>query len=422
MRTVASAEIIAVGSELLGHTRVDTNSLYVTRRLLEAGIPVRTKSVVGDSEADVAAALAAALSRADLVVMTGGLGPTDDDVTRNAVSRVLARPLHEDAAVVERIRGRFQARGVDMPSINRRQAMVPEGAEVLLNARGTAPGLWIEADDKIVILLPGPPPELQPMVDALVRDRLAARAAGLRYLTRIVRIAGRTESHVEVAAQPLYDRWRREARAIDVTILASPGTIDLHLTAAAREPSEADAVLAHAAADLRDAFGDDLYTDTGSSMEDVVGRLLLERKYTIAVAESCTGGLLTSRLTDIPGSSAYVDRSVVAYSNESKVAWLGVGSDVLAAHGAVSEPVAEAMATGIRSRASTTVGVGVTGIAGPGGGSREKPVGLVVIGVAGPWGNSVRTRRFSGTREQVKWHASSAALDDVRRALLAQGP
>jgi nicotinamide-nucleotide amidase len=353
--------------------------------------------------------------------MTGGLGPTDDDVTREAVSRLLARPLREDRGVLERIQGRFAARGVEMPSINRRQAMVPDGAEVLLNPRGTAPGLWIESGEKTVVLLPGPPPELQPMVDALVRDRLAARATGVRYLTRVVRIAGRTESHVEVAAQPLYERWRREGRRMDVTILASPGTIDLHVTTAAPEPAESEEVLARAVADLREAFGEDLYTDTGAAMEQVVGGLLLERQYTIAVAESCTGGLLSSRLTDVPGSSAYVDRSLVAYSNDSKVAWLDVGRELLAAHGAVSEPVAEAMAAGIRARANTTIGVGVTGIAGPGGGTPEKPVGLVVIAVSGPWGGTVRTRRFPGTREQVKWHASSAALDDVRRALLAKG-
>jgi nicotinamide-nucleotide amidase len=298
--------------------------------------------------------------------------------------------------------------------------MVPAGSEILLNPRGTAPGLWIESGEKTVVMLPGPPPELQPMVDALVSDRLAPRAIGLRYLTRVVRIAGRTESHVELAAQPLYERWRRETAAMAVTILASPGTIDLHVTAVSREPSDSEAVLARAVADLRAAFGEDLYSDTGAAMEAVVGRLLAERKYTIAVAESCTGGLVSSRLTDVAGSSAYVDRSLVAYSNESKVAWLGVGRDLLAAHGAVSEPVAEAMAAGIRTRANTTIGVGVTGIAGPGGGTPEKPVGLVVTAVSGPWGNAVRTRRFSGTREQVKWHASSAALDDVRRGLISE--
>jgi nicotinamide-nucleotide amidase len=420
MPVFSAAELIAVGSELLGHTRLDTNSLYITRRLLEVGITVRMKTVVGDSAGDVATALAAALSRVDLVLMTGGLGPTDDDVTREAVSRLLARPLREDAAVLERIKGRFVARGVEMPWINRRQAMVPEGAEVLLNPRGTAPGLWIQSGEKTVVLLPGPPSELQPMVDAIVRDRLAALASGLRYVTRVIRIAGRTESHVEVAALPLYQRWRAERRPIDVTILASPGTIDLHLTVQAGHASEGDANLANAVADLRQTFGDDLYTDVGASMEEVVGSLLAERRYTIAAAESCTGGLLTSRLTDVPGSSAYVDRSAIVYSNESKVEWLGVGSDLLGTHGAVSEPVAEAMAAGVRTRANTTIGVGITGIAGPTGGTPDKPVGLVVIGVAAPWGTSVRTRRFSGTREQVKWHASSAALDDVRRALLGR--
>ena len=418
MAATSAAEIIAVGSEMLGATRQDTNSLYITRRLNEVGIPVRAKAVVGDSADDLASVLASALTRADLVVLTGGLGPTDDDVTRDAVSRVLRRPLHEDPAILERLRARFASRGLDMPPLNRRQAMVPEGAEVLLNPHGTAPGLWIEEPEHVVVLLPGPPRELEPMLDALVRERLERRGEGLRLLTRITRVAGRTESHVEMAAQPLYERWRREHRAIDVTILAAPGTIDLHLTVRVRDVLDGNAVLDAAVGDLREVFGEDLYSGSGEPMEEVVGSLLREGHHTIAVAESCTGGLLLSRLTDVPGSSAYVDRGVITYSNEAKTAWLGVAAELIAVHGAVSEPVAQAMAAGIRTRANATLAVGVTGIAGPTGGTPEKPVGTVVIAVETPWGRSVRTRRFSGGREQVKWHASSAAMDDVRRALL----
>lgn len=406
---------------MLGATRTDTNSLHVTARLNEIGIAVRAKAVVGDSTDDLASILGSALSRSDLIVLTGGLGPTDDDVTRDAVARVLGRPLHEDAAILERLRARFAARGLDMPPLNRRQAMVPENAEVLHNPHGTAPGLWIEHAGHILVLLPGPPGELKPMVDVLIRERLVLRAEGMRLLTRIVRVAGRTESHVEMAAQPLYERWREKSRSIEVTILAAPGTIDLHLTVRVRDVALGAAVLDAAVGDLREVFADDLYSANGQPMEEVLGGMLREGRHTIAVAESCTGGLLSSRLTDVPGSSVYLDRAVVAYSNEAKIAWLGVGADLIAAHGAVSEPVAEAMAAGIRARADTTIGVAVTGIAGPGGGTPEKPVGTVAIAVEGPWGRSVLTRRFSGHREQVKWHASSAAMDDVRRAILRAG-
>jgi nicotinamide-nucleotide amidase len=419
MRPIVSAEIIAVGSELLSSTRVDTNSLYITARLNEIGIAVRAKAVVGDSREDLKTLYMAALPRADLVLLTGGLGPTDDDVTREVIAEALGRPLQEHSDILERIRARFATRGLEMPAINRRQAMVPAGAEVLPNPRGTAPGLWIEDGHRITVLLPGPPVELRPMVDALVHDRLHERASGLHLCTRTVRIAGRSESHVELAAQPLYNRWRHEKRSIEVTILASPGTIDLHLTVSATESATGDEALRHAVAELREIFADDVYSDDGRSMEEVVGALLLAARYTVGVAESCTGGLLTSRLTDVPGSSSYVDRCLVAYSNDAKTGWLGVAPELILEHGAVSEPVAAAMAAGIRARAQTTVGIGVTGIAGPAGGSPEKPVGTVAIATDGPWGRTVRTRRFVGGREQIKWQASTAALDDVRRAILS---
>lgn len=413
-----SAEIIAVGSELLGITRTDTNSLYITARLREAGIAVRLKTVVGDVVDDITAAFASARTRSRLVIFTGGLGPTEDDLTREAVAAVLGRALHEDRRVRERLRARFAARGLEMPAINRRQALVPEGADVLPNPKGTAPGLWVEDEKGVVVLLPGPPFELKPMFDGLVRDRLAARATGIRLITRIVRIAGRTESHVETAARPAYDRWRGVRMPLDVTILASPGTIDLHLTVRAREAAGGEALLAEAVHDLQAIFEDDLYSDDGRSMEDVLGGLLRDAGRTIAIAESCTGGLLTSRLTDVPGSSAYVERGAVAYSNAAKIDWLGVEPALIERHGAVSEPVALAMASGIRRRTGAAFGVGVTGIAGPGGGTPEKPVGTVAIAVDGPWGPAARTRRFLGVREQVKWHAASAAMDDVRRMLL----
>jgi nicotinamide-nucleotide amidase len=296
--------------------------------------------------------------------------------------------------------------------------MVPAGAEVLPNPNGSAPGLWIEDDSHVVVLLPGPPRELRPMIDALAAGPLAVRAAGQRLVTGVVRVTGHSESHAEERARPVYERWRRERLPIEATTLASPGSVDFHLTLRAVDESSAQTGVARATADLVEAFGDDAYATRDRGLEHIVGDLLRDQRRTIAAAESCTGGLLTSRLTDVPGSSAYVERSVVAYSNRAKEELLGVPAELIQTHGAVSEPVAEAMAEGIRQRARTDIGVGITGIAGPDGGTPAKPVGTVCIAVAGPWGLSVRTRLFSGDREMVKFMASQGALDDVRRALL----
>lgn len=421
-RSIATAEIIAVGSELLTPTRIDTNSLLITAQLNAIGIAVRAKAVVGDSREDVTALVRQALGRADLVIVSGGLGPTDDDVTRDAVAATLGRTLREDPELVERLRRRFERRGLEMPGINRRQAMVPEGADVLVNQNGTAPGLWLESEGRVVVLLPGPPRELKPMLEAVVADRLVSRVAGERLYTGLVRVTGQTESHAEEMARPLYARWRDERLPIEETTLASPGSIDFHVTVRAGDAETGRRVLGRALADLRTAFGEDAYTDEGLSMEQVNGALLRERGLTVAAAESCTGGLLTSRLTDVPGSSAYVVGSVVAYSNEAKTALLGVPAALLAEYGAVSEPVALAMAAGVKARTGAAIGIGVTGIAGPDGGTPEKPVGTVAIAVDGPWGARVRTRLLLGGREMIKFFATQAALDDVRRMLLARRP
>jgi nicotinamide-nucleotide amidase len=420
VRPILTAEIIAVGSELLTPTRIDTNSLLITARLAARGISVRAKTIVGDSRADLGAVFSSALARADLVVLTGGLGPTDDDVTRDVVAETLGRPLREDPALVERLRARFARRALQMPEINRRQAMVPDGAEILPNPNGTAPGLWLEHDGHVVVLLPGPPRELEPMMDAVARERLAPRTGAARLLRRVVRVAGQTESHAEEVARPFFARWASEGDAIAVTTLASPGSIDFHLSLRSAEPTGHSARLDDAVRALVQEFGEDAYTDDERSMEHVVGAFLRERGYTVAAAESCTGGLLTSRLTDVPGSSAYVQLAIVAYSNRAKIDLLGVPADLIAAHGAVSEPVAQAMAAGVRARAGSTVGVGVTGIAGPDGGTPEKPVGTVAIAVEGPWGTHVRTRLLLGGREHVKFWATQAALDDLRRLILRE--
>jgi nicotinamide-nucleotide amidase len=420
VRSLVSAAVIAVGSELLTPTRIDTNSLAITAALNTIGIAVRHKVIVGDVREDIAAAFRDALSRVDLVVFCGGIGPTDDDLTREAVAEVLGRPLAEDAGIVDRLRARFRARGLEMPEINRRQAMVPRGAQLVVNTNGTAPGLYLEEGEQVVALLPGPPRELKPMIDAIVRDHLAPRAGPTRLYSGTVRTTGLTESHAEQLAQPVYERWRSEGRPIDVTTLAAPASIDFHVRIRAADQGSGERMLASALDELRVVFGEHAYATRDQGMEQVVGELLRGRGYTIAAAESCTGGLLTSRLTDVPGSSAYVERAVVVYSNAAKTELLGVPDSLITAHGAVSEPVALAMASGVRARAKTTIGIAITGIAGPDGGSAEKPVGTVAIAVEGPWGRAVRTRQFFGGREQVKFFATQAALDDLRRALLRE--
>ena len=414
------AVILAVGSELLTPHKVDTNSLFLTEQLNAHGIVVRYKLVVGDREDDLAAAVRDAVSRADMIVITGGLGPTDDDVTRTAVAKAFGLSLHEDGNVVASVRSRFESRGLEMPDINRRQALVPEGAAILLNSRGTAPGLWIERDDVICLLLPGPPRELRPMFERVLNDRIVERTAGHRLFRRVLTVVGRTESHVEELAQPVYSQWRAPGPVIDTTILATLGQLELHLSTVADDPDHAARVLDEATVALADVLGHSVVSTDGEPLEAVVGRLLTDRGRRVALAESCTGGLATSRLTDVPGSSAYVLAGWVVYSNEAKVA-LGVDAALIAQHGAVSEPVASAMAVQACRRAGADYGLGITGIAGPGGGSTTKPVGTVWFGLAGVAG-PIRTLtfRFPGERDRVKFQASQTALDMLRRELQAR--
>jgi len=420
MAGLSRAAILAVGSELLTPSRIDTNSLFITEQLNLLGIDVVCKSQVGDDRAELAAALRFALGRADVVVCSGGLGPTDDDVTRDVVAEVLARPMAEDERITSRIRARFESRKMVMPAINRRQAMVPQGARVIDNTNGTAPGLWIEAGTQVVLLLPGPPRELKAMLPPVVEQLLAPRSQGLSLVRRVIKITGRTESHTEEAVQPLYRAWEQAEVPIAATILASLGQIELHLSARAASRESAASATAAAAEEVAAVLGLDVYSMDGHPLEQVVGNLLVARELRIACAESCTGGLLTSRLTDVPGSSRYVDRGVIAYANDAKIALLGVPPALIEEHGAVSEPVAQAMAHGMRASARVDIGVGVTGIAGPGGGTPEKPVGTVAVAAVGP-GSAIRSRlfRFVGDRELVKFQASQAALDMVRRMLLS---
>jgi nicotinamide-nucleotide amidase len=415
-----TAEVVAVGSELLGTTRLDTNSLYLAGRLASLGIDLRAKAVVGDDRATLAQVFAQALARADLVVLTGGLGPTDDDVTREAVAGVLGLALREDAAIVAAIERRFARRGLGMPENNRRQAQVPEGAVVLGNPHGTAPGLFIAHGRQVVVLLPGPPREMKPMIDALCDGLLGARAGVERSYVTSFFVTGRTESHVEEAIQPIYSKWTGEDPPIQTTILAGPGQIEVHLTLRAADAAAARARLDAARDALVAQLGDRVFSADGRHLEEIVGEGLKARGWTIACAESCTGGLLLSRLTDVAGSSAYVRGGVVAYSNDLKTSFVDVPAEVIAGHGAVSEPVAAAMAAGARARANAAIGVGITGIAGPDGGTPQKPVGTVAIAVSGPGDASqARTFLFPGGRAQVKFQATQAALDMVRREVVA---
>ena len=408
------AVILAVGSEMLTPFRTDTNSLYITERLNVIGYDVRLKAVVGDDVGELAGVLEHAMAWADLIAITGGLGPTEDDLTRDAVARVLDLPMDVDEEIVARLKDRFARRGMTMPEINRRQAMVPRGASVLPNPNGTAPGLWIERGRTAILLMPGPPREMKPMLEAVIEQRLAPKAAGHGLYRRVLKITGRAESDVDAQAQPVYGKWTGGEIPISTTILAVLGQIELHLTARAASRADADAVLDPAVKELEEVLGPAVYSVDGRGLEVVVGDLLRERKLTIAAAESCTGGLMMSRLTDVPGSSDYVERGVVCYSNRSKTELAGVAAALIAEHGAVSEPVARAMAEGIRERAGASIGVGITGIAGPGGGTPQKPVGTVAIAVVGDDDTRVRTFLFLGDRAMVKFQAAQSALNMTR--------
>jgi nicotinamide-nucleotide amidase len=416
MPAVRTAAILAVGSELLTPHRIDTNSLFLTGRLNEIGIEVMSKTVIGDNEQALRTAVRRAMQDVDVVITSGGLGPTADDLTREAVAAELGLALVEDDEVLATIRRRFERRGLRMPDGNRRQAAVPQDARVLPNPHGTAPGLLIEADSKILALLPGPPRELQPMFEAHVVPVLSELAQGGRLVRRVIKIAGKPESHVEEIAHPIYSEFAAGDISIETTILATPGQIELHLSARGSEQDPLELKLEEAVGALVAALGPAVFSVDGRALEQVVADELLARSWRLAVAESCTGGLVGGRLTDIPGSSAWFAGGVVAYANEIKETEIGVSSELMKQHGAVSEAVAVAMADGVRQRFKTDVGLAVTGIAGPSGGSAEKPVGTVMIAVSsGP--AIVRTYRFVGDRTMVRQQSVIAAVELLRQSL-----
>ena len=388
------AEIIAVGSELLTPFRQDTNSLYLTAKLNALGIEVRFKTIVGDDQERLATVFRAALDRSGLVVLTGGLGPTEDDLTREVVAGVLGRPLQEIPEIRERIEQRFARLGRPLPQNNLRQATVPEGSVWLANKQGTAPGLWLEHKGKTVILLPGPPRELEAVFETECLPRLTPLSSAAPIKTRVYKIVGLPESEVDERIAPIYKEYANPT----TSLLAVPGTIEVHLRARAATEAQANALLTELGDKIELALGEHVFSTRGESLEEVVGLYLAMKGKTLAVAESCTGGLLSGRLTRIPGSSDFFTGGAVCYSNGLKTKLAGVPPSLLEEHGAVSAPVAQAMAEGIRAQTQASMGIGVTGIAGPSGGSAEKPIGLVFVALADDRGTQVRQFRFPGDR------------------------
>jgi nicotinamide-nucleotide amidase len=412
------AEIIAVGSELLTPSRLDTNSLYLTDQLNQLGIEVVFKGVVGDNLKRLVAAAQHALFRSEIVIFSGGLGPTEDDLTREAVADALGVGLKRDPEIVCVLEERFAARGWKMAANNAKQADVIEGAVVLPNPNGTAPGQWISGQfdgrERIVVLLPGPPHELKALFETEVRERLRAKVPPSHLATRTLKMAMLGESAVDARVSPIYKRYAD----VDTTILAGAGEIELHFKAAAPTIDAAQRRVDEVAGLVEDELDDAVYSRNGESLEQIVGFWLQMRNATLAVAESCTGGLLAERITSISGSSRYFLGGAVVYSNDLKTQLAGVPAEMIDRHGAVSREVAAALAEGIRYRCESTLGVGVTGVAGPGGGTPDKPVGLVFHAVASDSGTEVEQRNFPGDRKRIRRFASTMALDMVRKKLM----
>ena len=412
------AEIIAVGSELLTPFRTDTNSLYLTEQVNQLGVEVIFKSVLGDDLRRLVTAAQHALFRSEIVIFSGGLGPTEDDLTREAVAEALGVSLRRNEEVLAGIERRFAARGWKMSPNNAKQADVLEGAVVLPNANGTAPGQWLsgkfDGRERIVILLPGPPHELKALFEAECRERLRANLPVAFLATRVLKVAMLGESLVDARAAPIYKRFTD----VQTTILAGAGEIQLHFKARAGTLDAAQARVDEAADAVEEELDDAVFSRDGESLEQIVGYWLQMRNATLAVAESCTGGLLGERITSVSGSSRYFAGGAIVYANAVKTELAGVPADMIERHGAVSREVAAALAEGIRYRCEATLGIGITGVAGPSGGTPEKPVGLVFHALASDSGTEVIERNFPGDRKRIRWFATTLALDMVRRKLM----
>ena len=408
------AEIIAIGSELLTPYRTDTNSLWLTERLNAVGIEVQIKTIVGDDEAILEESVRDALKRSEVIISTGGLGPTEDDITRKVFARVAGRQLMLDYEVLEGIRERFASRGYQMTPNNERQALIPKDAVVLPNPNGSAPGIKLEHDGKLIILLPGPPRENQPMFINHVMADVERLSRGVRIATRKLKVTGLGESALDDMIAPIYKEYTNPS----TTILFTDSEIEIHLTATAETAGRAEEIAAELADKLEEKLGYYVYSTTGESLEEVVGHRLRLKQFTIATAESCTGGLLAERITQIPGSSDYFEGSIVSYSNDAKTRLLGVSDRLLETFGAVSGEVAEAMARAAKEKFGTTIGVSITGTAGPGGGTDSVPVGTVYVGLADDVLTSNRRLILPGDRHLVRWRSSTSALEMVRRRYL----
>jgi len=413
-----NAEIIAIGSELLTPYRQDTNSLYLTEKLNQLGVEVVFKTVVGDNRRRLASAARQALSRADILIFMGGLGPTEDDLTREAVAEALDLELHRDPEILAQLEKRFARRKMKMSPNNEKQADILFGATVLPNANGTAPGQWLsgkyDSKEKIIMLLPGPPHELKALFEEQCLERLRAKLPEQFIATRTLKVAMMPESQCDARVAPIYKRYPD----IQTTILAGAGEIQLHLRTRADSLEAAQQRVDKLAGEIEDELDDSVFSSNGESLEQIVSYFLQMRNLTLAVAESCTGGMLAERITSISGSSRYFVGGAIVYSNELKTQFSGVPADLIAKHGAVSGEVAIAMAEGIRERCHANLGLAITGVAGPTGGTDEKPVGLVFHALAGDGKTDVVERSFPGDRKRIRWFATQQALDMVRRRLM----
>ena len=412
-----NCEIIAVGSELLTPYRQDTNSLFLTDRLIQLGVNVTFKTIVGDRLLNLANAIRIALGRTDIVITMGGLGPTEDDLTRQAVADALSIRLRRNPDIVGALYARFAARRIQMTDNNARQADVLDGSVILENPRGSAPGQWLDTvygeHRKLVILLPGPPTELKAMFDEQCMDRLRGVVPKRTIAMRTLKAAMIGESHADARIAPIYTKYKD----VDTTILAHTGDITLNLICSKGDQETAQARVDELAGKIEEELEEFIYSAQGESLEQIVLYYLGMHAATLAVAESCTGGLVSERLTSISGSSRSFVGGAVVYSDALKTLFAGVPPSVIEANGAVSKEVAGALAEGIRYKTSATFGLGVTGIAGPGGGTEEKPVGLVYVAVSDGKQTDVVERRFGGDREHIRAWTSQLALDLVRRRL-----
>lgn len=405
---MATAEIITIGTELLLGQLVDTNTAVIAAALAEIGVDVFRESSVGDNESRIAQSLREALARADAVILAGGLGPTVDDLTREAVAAATGLPLELDQAVVDDLRAFFTSVGRRMSPNNARQAMFPRGATVLENPKGTAPGFALEIDGKIIAVMPGPPREMEPMLREHVLP-LLARRFGLRSViaTRVLRTVGISESEVDARIADLF----RAGVNPSIAVLAHLGQVDVKLTAKAQTREAAHALIEQLAPEIRRHLGEHIFSDDGASLPEALGTALRRQGWSLATAESCTGGLLGTMITSVPGSSDYYRGGAVSYSNEAKSHLLGVPPDLIARHGAVSQEVAAAMASAVREKLGSTIALSITGVAGPGGGTPDKPVGLVFIGFADATGSvEVQRLQIPGDREAVRHRAALRAL------------